>query len=159
MRKSDPSARQNQKVYGCPNPYTADTRTHSKNSRNNDTSGDSELIIVVSTPIGTIALTKEELSTARTRAASLLNDPMSTPKDDQVSRPTTLLDARAIAELFDMDPTWFLTRAREDRIPHIQFGKYVRFNPTEIRAFFERNPDRHADLKETHPQQDSDSKR
>ncbi len=80
-------------------------------------------------------------------------------KSDSPIVVTTLLDARAIAELFGMDPTWFLKRAREGRLPHVRLGKYVRFDPIEIRAFFQRSPDRHANLEETDPQQHSDSKR
>ncbi len=71
----------------------------------------------------------------------------------------TLVDARTIAKSFDMDPSWFLRRAREGRLPHVKLGKYVRFDPVEIRAFFQRSPDRHANSEETHPQQHTDSKR
>ena len=67
---------------------------------------------------------------------------------------TTLLDARAIAELFGMDSTWFLKRAREGRLPHVRLGKYVRFDPAEIRDFFHREADRHANLEETARTQD-----
>lgn len=56
----------------------------------------------------------------------------------------TLVDASSIATSFDMAPSWFLTQARENRIPHVRIGKYVRFDPVEIRAYFQRNPDRHA---------------
>ena len=71
----------------------------------------------------------------------------------------TLVDASNMAKSFDMAPSWFLTRARENRIPHFRIGKYVRFDPDEIRAFFQRKPDRHANSEETHPRQDADSKR
>ena len=71
----------------------------------------------------------------------------------------TLVDASSIAKSFDMAPSWFLTQARENRIPHVRIGKYVRFDPVEIRAFFQRKPDRHANSEETHPQQHADSKR
>ena len=52
-----------------------------------------------------------------------------------------LLDAHRVAEQFNMDATWFLTRARENRIPHLRLGKYVRFDPDEIREFFHREAD------------------
>ena len=55
-----------------------------------------------------------------------------------------LVDASSIAKSFGMSPTWFLTRAREKRIPHVRMGKYVRFDPEDVRAFFARQADRHA---------------
>lgn len=46
-----------------------------------------------------------------------------------------LLDAAELAELLEVPKTWLLREARADRIPHIRLGRYVRFDPEEIRAW------------------------
>lgn len=117
------------------------------------------ILILIPTPIGVVALSKDELRKARGAAENLFDDSIPTKNRGEVAHATTLLDAQAIAELFGMDAKWFLVRSRENRIPHVRLGKYVRFDPVEIRDFFHRDPDRHANSEETHPQQHTDSKR
>jgi excisionase family DNA binding protein len=46
-----------------------------------------------------------------------------------------LLDAEGAAELLNVPRTWVLAEARADRIPHIRFGRYVRFDPDELLAW------------------------
>ena len=102
-----------------------------------------EGLIVLPTPVGVIALTLEELEASKERVSSA--GIVGTPKsyEPTVSQ-LKLLSADAIARQFDMEATWFLTRARENRLPHVRLGKYVRFDPNEIREFFSRGSDRHA---------------
>lgn len=57
----------------------------------------------------------------------------------------SLLDAHTMARLLGVKPSWLLQRAREHRIPHYRIGKYIRFDPAEIRAVTRQKPDRHAD--------------
>ena len=136
-------------------PYTSTIGAFSRDSAMKQTS---DFLVVIPTPFGVIALSTDALRKARVAAENLFYDSIPTRNQSEVAHPTTLLDARATANLFGLDETWFLTRARENRIPHIRMGKYIRFDPAEIRDFFQRNPDRHANSEETHPQQDSDSK-
>jgi excisionase family DNA binding protein len=39
-----------------------------------------------------------------------------------------LLNAKQAGELLNVPATWVLAEARRDRIPHIRFGRYVRFD-------------------------------
>lgn len=47
-----------------------------------------------------------------------------------------LLTAQEAAALLNVPPTWVLAEAREDRIPHVRFGRYVRFDATEVEAWW-----------------------
>ena len=103
---------------------------------------DENCLLIIPTPIGSIAIPIETVLTARTRANTLLPSPVESRKRDFDSAP--LVSAEAIAKLFDVDSTWFLTRARENRIPHIRIGKYIRFDPDEVRKFLDEKSKRHA---------------
>ena len=46
-----------------------------------------------------------------------------------------LVDATAAGRLLAVPPSWLLQEARADRVPHVKLGRYVRFNPGEIRAW------------------------
>ncbi len=118
-------------------------------------------IFVLSSPYGPLALTSGQLRAAQSLAGDLLAVEPSpkTPSGESGSPETTaLIDAAEAGRLLGVPPSWVLQRARENRIPSVRIGKYVRFDPDEVRAFLQNNGDRHANLKETHPQQDSDSK-
>ena len=99
-------------------------------------------LLIIDTPIGTIALSLKTALQARRDADDLLGERVRLEPPRRAS--IRLLDASGLSELFGIDPAWFLTRARVNRIPHVRIGKYVRFNPEEIRDFFHQNPDRHA---------------
>ena len=45
-----------------------------------------------------------------------------------------LLDAKAAAQLLGVPASWVLAQARADRIPHVRFGRYVRFDEAEART-------------------------
>lgn len=47
-----------------------------------------------------------------------------------------LIDAQAAAELLGVPKSWVLAEARADRIPHVRLGRYVRFEPDELRAWW-----------------------
>lgn len=47
---------------------------------------------------------------------------------------TSMLDARAAGERLGVPATWLLAQARARKIPHRRFGKYVRFDATDIDA-------------------------
>jgi excisionase family DNA binding protein len=46
-----------------------------------------------------------------------------------------LVDAAAIAEMLSVPKSWVLEQARNDAIPHRRLGRYVRFDPAEVRAW------------------------
>lgn len=104
-------------------------------------------IIVLSSPYGPLALTADQL-----RSALLLGDDLA-PVETAAQAPstqtssangTTLVDANIAARVLGVGPTWLLQRAREQRVPHYRIGKYIRFDPAEIRAKTHQKPDRHA---------------
>jgi len=47
-----------------------------------------------------------------------------------------LIDAQAAADLLGVPKTWVLTQAREDRIPHVRLGRYVRFEADVLAAWW-----------------------
>ena len=110
--------------------------------------GTSNVYVVVTSPYGPIALTVDQIRTARSIADEIVvtDPPMDIERDDAsgAERPR-LVDAREVARLFGIAPTWLLQRARERRIPHYRVGKYVRFDPDEVRAALRQGTDRHAD--------------
>ncbi len=48
-----------------------------------------------------------------------------------------LLIADQAAELLGVPKTWVLAEARADRIPHIRLGRYVRFEASELEAWWQ----------------------
>lgn len=47
-----------------------------------------------------------------------------------------LLDAEEAGELLNVPKSWVLTEARAGRIPHVRLGRYVRFEPEALRAWW-----------------------
>lgn len=47
-----------------------------------------------------------------------------------------LLDATQAGEQLHVPATWVLAEARADRIPHVRLGRYVRFDATELDAWW-----------------------
>lgn len=47
-----------------------------------------------------------------------------------------LIDAAAAGDLLGVPRTWVLAEARADRIPHVRLGRYVRFDPVELQAWW-----------------------
>ena len=105
---------------------------------------ESATTILLHTAVGPIALSPDELEGSIERAKTRRAETCQTAYSEQGFAGEPLLTAAEISARFSMDATWFLTRAREDRIPHVRIGKYVRFDLVEIRDFFCRKPDRHA---------------
>jgi excisionase family DNA binding protein len=50
--------------------------------------------------------------------------------------PTQLIDAAGAAALLGVPESWIRAEARADRIPHVRLGKYVRFDPAELEAWW-----------------------
>lgn len=44
----------------------------------------------------------------------------------------TLVDADGMSRLTGVPSSWFLEQARQDKIPHLRVGKYVRFRPADV---------------------------
>lgn len=49
---------------------------------------------------------------------------------------TELIDAQAAATLLNVPDSWIYAQARENRIPHVRLGRYVRFEPDALRAWW-----------------------
>lgn len=48
-----------------------------------------------------------------------------------------LLDAGQAAELLNVPKSWVLAEARAARIPHIRLGRYVRFQGSQLQAWWQ----------------------
>lgn len=55
---------------------------------------------------------------------------------DQHKPSHELLDAAAAGELLNVPKSWVLAEARAGRIPHVRLGRYVRFEPDALRAWW-----------------------
>ncbi len=49
-----------------------------------------------------------------------------------------LVDVREMARILNVPVSWLYERTRLGTIPCIRIGKYVRFEPMEVLAFFRR---------------------
>jgi len=49
-----------------------------------------------------------------------------------------LVDVREMARILNVPVSWLYERTRLGTIPCIRIGKYVRFNPPEVLAFFRK---------------------
>ena len=47
-----------------------------------------------------------------------------------------LLDSKDAAALLNVPASWVLAEARAYRIPHVRLGRYVRFDTTELHAWW-----------------------
>jgi excisionase family DNA binding protein len=52
--------------------------------------------------------------------------------------PASLLDADQAGELLNVPPSWVLSEARANRIPHHRLGRYVRFRHDELEQWLDR---------------------
>ena len=56
--------------------------------------------------------------------------------DEAAPSPAKLIDVRELAALLHVPVSWLYERTRAGAIPCIRLGKYIRFNPQEVLAFF-----------------------
>jgi excisionase family DNA binding protein len=54
--------------------------------------------------------------------------------DDHVT--PALIDSKAAGRLLAVPPSWIEEQARRDAIPHVRLGRYVRFDPSELDAWW-----------------------
>jgi hypothetical protein len=47
-----------------------------------------------------------------------------------------LIDAKAAGKRLSVPATWMLSEARADRVPHVRLGRYVRFDPLALDAWW-----------------------
>lgn len=70
-----------------------------------------------------------------------MSSPAPWPPDGGEERPRRpaggLVDATVAGELLGVPASWVLAQARAQRIPHVRLGRYVRFEPEELRAWWE----------------------
>jgi hypothetical protein len=90
-------------------------------------------------PIGMefLVLTREQFEEARERGRMLLP---ATPQVTEILARDEVLDAIGMEQRTGIPDTWWLEQARQNAIPHIRAGKYVRFNLTETLAAVRREP-------------------
>jgi excisionase family DNA binding protein len=71
----------------------------------------------------------------------VVSSPAPWPPDGGEERPRRpaggLVDATVAGELLGVPASWVLAQARAQRIPHVRLGRYVRFEPEELRAWWE----------------------
>lgn len=98
------------------------------------------MLHVLDSPYGPLALTADELRAGLERARAVVPE-SNAPDEASRAQRAELLDADAAARLLGVRPSWLLKRARERRIPHVRVGKFVRFDPDDVRAALGRHAD------------------
>ncbi len=54
---------------------------------------------------------------------------------------TKLVDVQEMARILSVPKSWLYQRTHLGTIPHTKIGKYVRFDATEVLAFFKKAED------------------
>jgi hypothetical protein len=85
--------------------------------------------VIFSVPgVGLLALTGSELQAARSRAAKLLPPDNTGVAPASAAKPDGLLDADQMAEATGVPASWFAAAARANKISHVTFGRWIRFD-------------------------------
>lgn len=98
----------------------------------------SDQVILAIPGVGTLALTRERFEEALksgrefTAPVSSVAEPVQSPATH--TQPSALLDADQLEDLTNIPRTWWMTRARERRIPFRKIGRRVRFVLEEVMA-------------------------
>lgn len=50
-----------------------------------------------------------------------------------------LIDPKLMSETYSLPISWIYSKAQAGILPHYRIGKYVRFRPSEIEAWLDRN--------------------
>ncbi|MHC4705526.1 MAG: hypothetical protein ACYS8I_00365 [Planctomycetota bacterium] len=83
-----------------------------------------------------LAMSMEAFLQARLDAQSLVLDTTQTP-EETTSRLYTAAD---LEQLTSIPAKWFMTKAREGKLPHIKAGRYVRFDFDAVREAMTNYP-------------------
>jgi hypothetical protein len=91
---------------------------------------------LIALPLGgeLLAFTRAELDAARTRARDL-----GLGGQGSSARVEPLVDAAQLAAIMSLPQSWLEEAARQGRIPCVRAGKYVRFEPSAVRAALTTN--------------------
>jgi hypothetical protein len=93
---------------------------------------------------GFIALSPEQFHEALERGRSLMPTHV---KSDTCHADDRIVDAAGAAAITSVPESWFEERARRGDIPHLKFGKYVRFRIVDVlEAASFRKPDQNRNL-------------
>ncbi len=93
----------------------------------------SQLILIPLPGIGTLALTREQLDAALFAARGLHSQASEPPSQSTPEEPR-LLTAERLEQLTEVPASWWMTQARERRIPFRKIGRRVRFVLAEVLA-------------------------
>lgn len=91
-----------------------------------------------------LALSVHELNTALQRGRELTGTKVPAIGDTCRENSSRLLDAQGMEAKTQIPASWFLEQARQQKIPHVRAGKYVRFELDTLLVAL-RNEPRHAD--------------
>lgn len=87
-------------------------------------------VLVVVPGLGPIALTPDALRTARAKGRELLGEEPAA----FVGTAPVLLDADQLEKRTGIPASWWMSQARERRVPHQRIGRRVRFDLADVMA-------------------------
>lgn len=62
--------------------------------------------------------------------------------EDDGQKDKKLVGVKGMAEILGVKENWIYQRTRLNQIPYIKAGKYLRFDPDEVMAFFRSSHER-----------------
>jgi len=80
---------------------------------------------------GPLAMTPEQLRSARAKGRELLGDDAPAPT---AATSPALLTAEQLEESTGIPASWWMSQAREHRVPHQRIGRRVRFVMADVMA-------------------------
>jgi len=91
-------------------------------------------VLVALPGVGTLALTREQFDIALRAGGSLLDGSRAQGAPCTTSNEPRLLDAEQLEQRTGVPSSWWMTQARERRIPFRKIGRRVRFALEEVMA-------------------------
>jgi hypothetical protein len=85
-----------------------------------------------------LAFSFETFSKALDLGRKLIGAP-ATSHPTEAPESSSVVDAKKMNEMTGIPASWFLEKARQKEIPHLSFGKYVRFNPSDVLSHLKKN--------------------
>ena len=82
-------------------------------------------------------ITPADLTSSSPPAEGFETEPPSPLREGRRRMSGALLDGGQAAELLNVPKSWVMGEARADRIPHIRFGRYVRFDANDLELWWD----------------------
>jgi hypothetical protein len=91
-------------------------------------------LIIIPHGHGFLAFSLDTFKKAQALGQAIMGQPAGSPSVETGQHDEKILDAEQAQTLTGVPSSWFLEQARQEKIPYLRFGKYVRFKLSEVVA-------------------------